>query len=70
MSDYTPTTDELRDTYVSARASGEPGSPPCGKGGERLARTEFDRWLAQHDAEVAAMALWDRDRMDRAGGDQ
>lgn len=49
MSDYTPTTDEVRAMYVT-------GTPPHrvtipqGNG-------EFDRWLAQHDAEVRTAAL-------------
>jgi hypothetical protein len=43
MSDYTPTTDEVRSLYVT-------GTPP-----HRVTvpegNAEFDRWLAQHDAE-------------------
>ena len=42
MSDYTPTTADVRHAYVSARSE-----------------EEFDRWLAAHDAEVAAQALGD-----------
>ena len=44
MTDYTPTTAEVRewyDTFIEER-SGESGLP------------EFDRWLATHDAEVRA----------------
>lgn len=44
--EYTPTTDDVRAYYVwakSRRVSRERGA-------------EFDRWLAAHDAEVAAVA--------------
>ena len=47
---YTPTTDDVRDEWIE---SGQ-GSPTV-----RLhAGAAFDRWLAAHDAEVAAQA-WD-----------
>lgn len=50
MDDYTPTDEQvraayvrgMRDTFVAAAADHE---------------AEFDRWLAQHDREVAAKAL-------------
>ncbi len=45
MSDYMPTTDEVRDGYYSPRESYEPDH-----------NAEFDRWLAQHDAEITAKA--------------
>ena len=45
MSDYIPTTDEVRDGYYSPRESYEPDH-----------NAEFDRWLAQHDNEIAAKA--------------
>lgn len=46
MSDqYTPTTDEVRDHWVNAGFEGDTDS--------------FDRWLAEHDSEVAAKALRD-----------
>jgi hypothetical protein len=45
VSDYIPTTDEVRDGYYSPRESYEPDH-----------NAEFDRWLAQHDAEIAAQA--------------
>lgn len=48
-SEYTPTTEEARVTYIH-------GTPTyCGV---TRARTEFDRWLAEHDREVAKRA-WD-----------
>lgn len=47
MSDYTPTTDRVREAYA--------------RGVEfrtlEQTRAEFDRWLAQHDAEVRTAAL-------------
>lgn len=49
MSDYTPTTDEVRAMYVT-------GTPP-----HRVTvpqgNAEFDRFLAQHDAEIHTAAL-------------
>lgn len=49
MSDYTPTTDEVRAMYVT-------GTPP-----HRVTvpqgNAEFDAWIAQHDAEVREAAL-------------
>ena len=47
MSDYTPTTGEVRRRYAYAR-SGKPGHKNQG------AVAEFDRWLAAHDAEKRA----------------
>jgi phage terminase Nu1 subunit (DNA packaging protein) len=49
MSEYTPTTDEVRAMYVT-------GTPPH-RVSVPQGNAEFDRWLAQHDAEVAARAL-------------
>lgn len=47
MSDYTPTTDRVREAYA--------------RGVEfrtlEQTRAEFDRWLAQHDAEVRTAVL-------------
>ena len=49
MSDYTPTTEDVRRLWVYGfgMAKSEP----------RIENEAFDRWLAQHDAEVAAKAL-------------
>lgn len=50
--EYTPTTDVIRDAWVDSRWD---------QYGERPASEffdEFDRWLAAHDAEVAAR-VWD-----------
>lgn len=46
MTGYTPTTDEVRAMYVT-------GTPPH-RVTVPAGNAEFDRWLAQHDAEVAA----------------
>lgn len=48
VAEYTPTTDGVRNRYIKARVSYEPGA-------------EFDRWLAARDREVAAQA-WDEGR--------
>lgn len=49
MSDYAPTTGEVRRRYAYAR-SGKPGHKNQG------AVAEFDRWLAAHDAAIAHAA--------------
>ena len=49
MSDYTPSTGEVRRRYAYAR-SDKPGHK------NQSAIAEFDRWLAAHDAEVLAAA--------------
>lgn len=46
MTDYTPTTDEVRKAYVHANADTELQIDKW--------ETVFDRWLAAHDAEVRA----------------
>lgn len=51
MSDYTPTTDDVRMGWADLRAE------TVQEG--LLAEAEFDRWLAQHDAEIQAQALRD-----------
>ena len=53
MTDYTPTTERIREFYVRQRFQSEiyAGRPAPGIW-ERYA--EFDRWLAAHDAEVRA----------------
>ena len=51
MSDYTPTTDEVRDAYVDT------GWAADGSLSDPRDPDEFDRWLAAHDAEVRAQAL-------------
>lgn len=49
MSDYTPTTEEVRTDYVVAYTNAESS--------QLLAGMAFDRWIAQHDAEVRTAAL-------------
>lgn len=46
MSDYTPTTQEVRHLYATAPTGGDPVLPM-----PEMQR-EFDRWLARHDQEV------------------
>ena len=52
---YTPTTDDMRQCYVDQNTEGEYGYWDGGK----IAAAEFDAWLAEHDAQVAAKALRD-----------
>lgn len=49
MSDYTPTTEEVRTDYVVAYTNAESS--------QLLAGMAFDRWLAKHDAEQRDKAL-------------
>lgn len=46
MSDYTPTTEEVRDKYVGFDLSHTDDCTEC--------PAEFDRWLAVHDAIIRA----------------
>ena len=50
MSDYTPTTEQVREAW-SDRYSSEWGF--AYREETEMYDAEFDRWLAQHDAEVA-----------------
>lgn len=52
MSDYTPTTAELRRDYSRPGVLGEFAAQDIAE-----AEAEFDRWLAAHDREVKARAL-------------
>lgn len=54
MSDYVPTTEEVRDDYAQFQVPGGT-APVTGEFAE--GRAEFDRWLAAHDAEVAARQI-------------
>lgn len=54
MADYTPTTDEVRKCYDPSVASRFRDVP--NEGFAAAIYAEFDRWLAQHDAEVRAEA--------------
>jgi len=53
MTDYTPTTAEVRERFIDGfpMDTWAVARDECGR--------DFDRWLAQHDAEVAATALRD-----------
>ena len=51
MSDYTPTTEEMREWHVR--------HDWCGSQSRAQYEAEFDRWLKAHDREVAAKA-WDQ----------
>lgn len=57
MSEYTPTTEELRE-YVEMGGEQSPWLPPTPEK-DALRAAAFDRWLAAHDREVAAKALMD-----------
>ena len=56
MSKYTPTTEYVRDFYAKFTPSILIDRRP---NGYERAEAEFDRWLAEHDREVAAGALRD-----------
>lgn len=60
--EHTPTMGELRELYVIHRATGDKGSLPAGKTGERAAGQEFDRAVAAHTLQVAAQAVRDAAR--------
>jgi phage terminase Nu1 subunit (DNA packaging protein) len=62
MAEYAPTTHELRAEWVVSRVRGD-GIP------WDAAQAEFNRWLAAHDAEVAAKALREAARCIEAGAD-
>ena len=53
MSDYTRTTEQVRDEWADT------GWEADGSLGFRRDPVVFDRWLAAHDAEVAAQTLRD-----------
>lgn len=53
MTEYKPTTGDVREFYHGGRITCD--NPP----GMNERNAEFDRWLAAHDAEVAANALRD-----------
>lgn len=52
MSEYTPTTEEIREDFAFDDWDNDPQGPA-------RARARFDRWLAAHDAEVWASAVND-----------
>ena len=60
MSEYTPTTAMVRDSYAPHRAVFLRGKGwyPDREASEEEAAAEFDRWLFEHDSQVAERA-WD-----------
>lgn len=48
MSDYTPTMEQVREYFAMALDT---------DGTQKVPEAEFDRWLAQHDADVRTAAL-------------
>lgn len=54
-SKYTPTTEQVREFWASDGRH----QPAAKSFGAQESADEFDRWLAAHDAEVAAKALED-----------
>lgn len=59
MSDYTPTTDEVRTRYAVSLFHTEHGPDEHVHDSVSDGDAEFDRWLADRDREVAAQALED-----------
>ena len=57
MSDYTPTTEEVRRDYVACKSSPQASMADDDLIPIYVSRNRFDRWLAAHDREVAAKAL-------------
>lgn len=57
MTEYTPVLEEVRDRYQDGRIWDGPAYDD--ENDMDAPRREFDRWLAAHDAEVAAKALED-----------
>lgn len=64
MSEYTPTTEDVREVYKSGAWLRADDQESAWKPEVYAPRyyAEFDRWLAQHDAEVRAQALRDAAR--------
>lgn len=60
MSDYTPTTEQVRSAYWHGTVDRD----VVGRGTEARDRfdSEFDRWLAAHDAEVRAEVISNMDK--------
>ena len=56
MSEYTPTTQQVRREYVSGRAEAESAMSY-----DPQYEPEFDRWLAAHDAELREQIAAERD---------
>ena len=56
MSEYTPSTGEVREQYARGARGGYGGSAEAGAHRHVNEQNRFDRWLAAHDAEVRAEA--------------
>ena len=52
MSDFTPTTENVRNTYAYIGQ----GFAPSERKNRALAESEFDRWLAEHDRATAGLS--------------
>lgn len=59
MSDYTPSTERVRDTWTNAMSEGCASAEEIADAQWDTERrdAQFDRWLVDHDAEVRAAAL-------------
>ena len=57
--EYTPTTETVRRSYVGMSTSGMPILSRSADDERRLAGVRFDRWLAEHDREVASRPVTD-----------
>lgn len=55
--EYTPTTQDVRAAWIDAHRVPAWGGRIDAEGRPRERVREFDRWLAEHDAQVAAEAL-------------
>ena len=58
MSDYTPSTEEIRRDYVACKSSPQASMSDDDLVPIYVSRKWFDRWLAAYDREVAEKA-WD-----------
>ena len=58
MSDYTPTTEEVRCMYMLCASYPAKALPDRNLIPSKIALKQFDRWLAAHDREIAEKA-WD-----------
>lgn len=60
MSDYTPTTERVRNSYANDVASyPKPANVFEAAARAEAAKEEFDRWLAEHDRQVSER-VWDQ----------
>ena len=57
MSEYTPTTSEVREQFARGARGGYGGSAEAGAHRHVAAQNKFDRWLAEVERAAAARAL-------------